>query len=110
MMRPRLSSRELRRRALVRVATASPYQHVDTVSHTLLRSLAMRSWTIAALAALAFLALPAASQARPQEKAKDGRPNILGGMTDDQAAADLAQMPNVRRLLAEQGTTFTNAV
>jgi arylsulfatase A-like enzyme len=31
-------------------------------------------------------------------------------MTDDQAAADLAKMPNVHKLLAKQGTTFSNAV
>ena len=31
-------------------------------------------------------------------------------MTDDQAAADVARMPNVRRLLAAQGTTFADAV
>ena len=31
-------------------------------------------------------------------------------MTDDQALADVAQMPNVRKLLAAQGTTFADAV
>ena len=35
--------------------------------------------------ALAALALPAAAQARPATAAKDGRPNILVVMTDDQA-------------------------
>jgi N-acetylglucosamine-6-sulfatase len=70
----------------------------------------MRSWTIAALAMLAIAALPAAASARPVGAGKDGRPNILVVMTDDQAAADLAKMPNVRRLLAAQGTSFSNAV
>ncbi|HEY0633439.1 MAG TPA: sulfatase [Thermoleophilaceae bacterium] len=70
----------------------------------------MRSWTIAALALLAILALPGPAAARPANASKDGRPNILVVMTDDQAAADLAKMPNVRRLLAEQGTSFTNTV
>jgi arylsulfatase A-like enzyme len=64
-----------------------------------------------ALAALALLlALPGSAGARPVQAAKDGRPNILVVMTDDQAAADLAKMPNVRRLLAQQGTKFTNTV
>src|SRR5215208_3335872 len=61
-------------------------------------------------AALALLALPTAAQARPATAAKNGRPNILVVMTDDQAKADLAYMPNVKRLLAAQGTTFADAV
>jgi arylsulfatase A-like enzyme len=60
--------------------------------------------------ALALLALPTSAGARPATAAEDGRPNILVVMTDDQAAADLAKMPNVRRLLAAQGTSFSNAV
>jgi arylsulfatase A-like enzyme len=56
------------------------------------------------------LALPATAQARPASAAQDGRPNILVVMTDDQAQADVAHMPNVRRLLAAQGTTFADAV
>jgi arylsulfatase A-like enzyme len=60
--------------------------------------------------ALAVLALPSAAEARPAKAGKDGRPNILVVMTDDQSAADLAKMPNVRRLLARQGTSFSNAV
>src|SRR3954466_12715766 len=108
MMRSRLCSREVRRRALARVAMAPPYQSVDTVSHTLLRSLAMRLTLLAVLAVLA--AFPAGASARPASTAKDGRPNILVVMTDDQAAADLAKMPNVRKLLAQQGTKFTNAI
>ncbi len=31
-------------------------------------------------------------------------------MTDDQATTDVALMPNVRRLLAKQGTTFADAI
>ncbi|MEA2469002.1 MAG: N-acetylglucosamine-6-sulfatase, partial [Thermoleophilaceae bacterium] len=65
---------------------------------------------VAALAAAAVLALPGSAGARPEAAARDGRPNILVVMTDDQAAADLAKMPNVRKLLAKQGTTFSNAV
>src|SRR4029450_12261636 len=64
----------------------------------------------AALVAVALWALPSAAQARPASAAKDGRPNILVVMTDDQAAADVAKMPNVRRLLAARGTTFTEAM
>jgi arylsulfatase A-like enzyme len=66
--------------------------------------------SIAAVAALAILGVPGSAAARPATAAKDGRPNILVVMTDDQSVADLAKMPNVRRLLAAQGTTFANAV
>ena len=68
----------------------------------------MRSLLLIVLAVL--VAVPASASARPASKAKDGRPNILVVMTDDQSAADLAKMPNVRRLLARQGTSFKNAV
>ncbi len=68
------------------------------------------SLALAAFAALAVLGLPGTAQARPATAAKDGRPNILVVMTDDQAAADVAQMPNVKRLLAAQGTTFADAI
>ena len=60
------------------------------------------------LAAALLAAAPA--QARPAKAAADGRPNILVVMTDDQAVADVKHMPNVRRLLAAQGTTFADAV
>jgi N-acetylglucosamine-6-sulfatase len=66
--------------------------------------------TALVLAALTALALPAAAQARPAGAARDGRPNILVVMTDDQAQADLAHLPNVKRLLADRGTTFAEAV
>src|SRR4051812_26557476 len=69
----------------------------------------MRTWPILAVAA-ALLACAASAAARPAGAGHDGRPNILVVMTDDQAAADVAQMPNVRKLLAGQGTTFANAV
>jgi N-acetylglucosamine-6-sulfatase len=69
-----------------------------------------RFWSPAAVAALAILALPSSAGARPEAAAGDGRPNILVVMTDDQSAADLAKMPNVRRLLAAQGTSFSNTV
>jgi N-acetylglucosamine-6-sulfatase len=70
----------------------------------------MRATTTCVLTALALLALPSAAQARPAAAAQDGRPNILVVMTDDQAQADLAHMPNVKRLLAARGTTFADAV
>ena len=62
-----------------------------------------------AVLALSVAATPAA-HARTAANAKDGRPNILVVMTDDMAAADLAKMPNVQKLLVDQGTTFTDAV
>jgi N-acetylglucosamine-6-sulfatase len=60
--------------------------------------------------ALTLLATAVPAQARPAAAAGDGRPNILVVMTDDMAASDLAQMPNVQRLLVKQGTSFTGAV
>ena len=65
---------------------------------------------MAAVTALAVLATGGAAQARPVTAATDGRPNILVVMTDDMAAADVAHMPNVRHLLAAQGTSFADAV
>jgi N-acetylglucosamine-6-sulfatase len=62
------------------------------------------------LAACAALAAPAPAHARPVSASGDGRPNILVVMTDDQALADVELMPNVKRLLAAQGTTFADAV
>ena len=70
----------------------------------------MRGRVLPIACLLAVLALPAAAQARPAASAKDGRPNILVVMTDDQAQADLKHMPNVKRLLAARGTTFADAV
>ena len=67
-------------------------------------------WGMVTFVALAVLAVTSPADARPVAAAKDGRPNILVVMTDDQAATDVAKMPNVRRLLAERGTTFANAV
>jgi arylsulfatase A-like enzyme len=54
--------------------------------------------------------LTGAAQARPVAAERDGRPNILVVMTDDQALADVANMPNVQSLLAAQGTTFADAI
>ncbi len=62
------------------------------------------------LAALCALCVPASAAARPAGTGKDGRPNILVVMTDDMATADVAFMPNVKKLLAKQGTTFSDAV
>lgn len=74
-------------------------------------SLASRALgVLGALAALALLLIPASAGARPASADKDGRPNILVVMTDDEALADVAKMPNVRRLLAAKGTSFSNAV
>ena len=49
--------------------------------------------------------------ARPAgHKGPDRRPNILFISTDDQADYDLRWMPNTRRLIAEQGVSFTDFV
>ncbi len=60
--------------------------------------------------AMALLLIGGTAEARPVGADKDGRPNILVVMTDDEAAADVAQMPNVKRLLQARGTTFADAV
>ena len=67
-----------------------------------------RFWPLIALAAALLVAAPA--QARPASADRDGRPNVLVVMTDDMATADLEHLPNVQRLLADQGTTFADAV
>jgi N-acetylglucosamine-6-sulfatase len=64
----------------------------------------------ATLVALAAFALPAGAHARTTTASADGRPNVLVVMTDDMSRDDLKKLPNVKRLLADQGTTFTNAV
>ncbi len=66
--------------------------------------------TIFAAAGLAAALAPAAASARPAGADTDGRPNILVVMTDDMASTDLKFMPNVRRLLVNQGTKFADAV
>lgn len=71
---------------------------------------------VAASAIVAVAAQPAA--ARTTSNTKDGKPNILVVMTDDQALSDIyAQttsgvkaMPNLASLVASQGVTFNNAV
>lgn len=62
------------------------------------------------LAAVVLLGFARSADARPVKADKDGRPNILVVMTDDMATTDIKFMPNVRKLLAKQGTTFNDAV
>ena len=62
------------------------------------------------LLAVILVAAPSSAVARPAGAGKDGRPNILVVMTDDMNQADLAFMPKTRKLLAEHGTSFTNAI
>ena len=52
---------------------------------------------------LCLLAIDAEGQETPPEKA-----NVVMFMADDLTATDLQHMPNVQRLLVEQGTTFEN--
>ena len=51
-----------------------------------------------------------AAWARTKANGKDGRPNILVIMTDDQAVTDLSAMPNLKALVAAKGVTFNNTV
>ena len=54
--------------------------------------------------------LPAATTPTPAWAGYARKPNILMITSDDLAVGDLAYMPHVRRLLQNQGVTFTNAV
>jgi len=55
-------------------------------------------------------AKPAGQAAKPRPVAAVSRPNILLITADDLAVSDLAYMPNTRRLLANQGVTFSDAI
>jgi arylsulfatase A-like enzyme len=57
--------------------------------------------TLACLPLIAALAFAAPALARP---------NVVVLMTDDQTAASLSSMPNVNRLLTQQGTLFEQAI
>ncbi len=68
----------------------------------------MRRAVPAALVAATVL-LQGAVAEPPPVQAQAPRPNVVVIMTDDQTAASLRVMANVRRLLAERGTTFTRS-
>ena len=71
----------------------------------------MHKFPILALAALACSAVAVApAEARKVGAGKGKQPNIVVIMTDDQAAADLVHMPNVKKLLTDRGTSFSDAV
>jgi N-acetylglucosamine-6-sulfatase len=59
--------------------------------------------------ALALLALGATTAATAEARAPGGRPNVVVLETDDQTAASLSAMPNVQRLLQDEGVTFDNS-
>ncbi|MFM8561337.1 MAG: sulfatase [Solirubrobacterales bacterium] len=67
---------------------------------------------IAPLALLACLAVTAiaVAPAQARQAGKGKQPNIVVIMTDDQALTDVAQLPNVKKLIAAQGTSFSQAV
>jgi arylsulfatase A-like enzyme len=55
------------------------------------------------------IALAPADTAAKKRQAKQKRPNVVVLMTDDQHADSVRFMPNVQRLLAGRGITFTNS-
>ena len=65
--------------------------------------------TVLSVACLGLVAVQPA-MARTAANMKDGKPNILVVMTDDQALADLQAMPNLKSLVAAKGVQFSNAV
>ncbi|WGL52798.1 sulfatase [Nocardioides sp. BP30] len=68
--------------------------------------------TLATLAvgALAVSGLFGHLPRKPRPAAATTRPNILLVTADDLAVGDLAFMPNTRRLLADEGVTFTDGI
>ena len=54
-------------------------------------------------------AAPATAESAPRSTAAE-QPNIVLILTDDMRADELRRMPNVRRLLVREGTTYTNAL
>jgi N-acetylglucosamine-6-sulfatase len=62
---------------------------------------------IAGLVCSSIALAPAGTAAKKRPKQK--RPNVVVLMTDDQQADSVRFMPNVQRLLAGQGVTFTNS-
>jgi arylsulfatase A-like enzyme len=66
--------------------------------------------TLAGVAVAILAAAAGSASARPADRGKDGRPNVLVVMTDDMTRNDIAFMPKTRKLLAKGGTTFANAI
>jgi N-acetylglucosamine-6-sulfatase len=61
---------------------------------------------VATLVVLAAFALVFVGGGEPAAQERQGRPNVLVLMTDDQTLRSLEVMPNVRRLIGGEGTTF----
>jgi len=61
---------------------------------------------LAAAAALALACIPAEAAERAVAAAAAPRPNVIVLMTDDQTVETLRVMPNVRRLIGDEGVTF----
>ena len=61
--------------------------------------------------ALVLLGLLAGCADTPDDRARDrqGRPNVVVLMTDDQTVESMRVMPGVRRTLAARGTTFSRS-
>lgn len=68
--------------------------------------------TLAVASTVAVLCGPTSSAeaAALPGRLESGRPSVLMINVDDLAATDIKYMPNVQRLLVQQGTTFTDAV
>ena len=62
----------------------------------------------ATLALAAGLAIGAREHGSSAQAAPAQRPNVLVLETDDQTLAEMAVLPNVRRLIGDQGVTFDN--
>jgi N-acetylglucosamine-6-sulfatase len=58
---------------------------------------------------LMCLVAVAAGSPSPREAEAATRPNVLFILTDDQDPESMGRMANVKRLLAREGTSFTNA-
>src|SRR6187549_1312482 len=64
-------------------------------------------WRVAGVA-MGFVAVAGFAALPHRERAQAPRPNILFVLTDDLDAAEVAFMPHVKSLLADQGVSFAN--
>ena len=75
-----------------------------------MRSAGLRISLALVAVALGAVATAPPAGARLAGAGEDRRPNVLVVMADDMAASDIELMPNVQRLLVNQGTSFTDTV
>jgi N-acetylglucosamine-6-sulfatase len=79
------------------------------MTRTTCHTLAVRGILVATALTLGLALLPAASAVsphRPHQHTEPSHPNVVVLLVDDATVADVASMPNVQALIADQGATF----